>query len=275
MSVDELPNGAIPKFKPRDIHHRRLFAGHADAPYLFTTFTKAAWFVNRPSAIEAMLSNNQKLILANVEKDELLLGRRPDDEIERIETLEPEFYIPSDRWVYEDTMTQREQLDEIEKCLRWTREVTERVRAREDLSTRIIPIAKGWEPWHFVRCQQTFEELGLSYCAYDVTQYKSRNLIVEDVSRLVDVIQPTGVLLIGRLDAKTLRDCPPEVVAATGVNQWLQNCKVSGDGFDREKYSNWVAEINAALFSFQSQLGDFVQGNGIEARLKGKLTTES
>lgn len=275
MPADELPHGAIPKFKPRDKHHRRLFAGHDDAPYLFTTFTKAAWFVNRPSAMDGMLSPEQNLILANVEKDELLLGRRPDDEIERIETLEPEFYIPSDRWVYEDTMTQLEQLEEVDKCLRWTREVTERVRGRDDLSTRIIPIAKGWETWHFERCRQTFEELGLSYCAFDVTQYKSPNLIVEDVSRLVDVIGLTGVLLIGRLDKSTLQDCPPEVVAATGVNQWLENCRASNGGFDREKYSDWVEETNEALFSFQAELGDFMQGNDIEARLEGTLTTET
>lgn len=275
MTSDELPQGVIPKFKPRDKYHRRLFAGHEDAPFLFTTFTNAAWFVNRPAAMEAMLSPEQKLILANVEKDELLLGRRPDDEIERIEALEPAFYISSDRWVYEDTMTQREQLEEIDKCLRWTREVTERVRERDDLSTRIIPIAKGWEAWHFERCRHTFEELGLSYCAFDVTQYRSRNLIIEDVSRLVDIIEPTGVLLIGRLDMKTLRDCPPEVVAATGVNQWLENCKAHGCGFDREKYSDLVEKANKALFSFQAELGDFTRGSDIETRIKTTLTTET
>lgn len=275
MSADELPYGAIPKFKPRDKHHQQLFAGHEDAPYLFTTFTNAVWFVNRSSARKAMLSPEQKLILANVEKDELLLGRRPDDEIERVETLEPAFYIPSDRWVYEGTMTQREQLEEVNKCLRWTREVTERVREQEDLSTRIIPIAKGWETWHFERCRQTFEELGLSYCAFDVTQYRSRNLIIEDVSRLVDVIEPTGVLLIGRLDTKTLQDCPPEVVAATGVHQWLENCKTPGGGFDRGEYSDWVEQTNEALFSFQAELGDFTQSSDMKTRLKGKLTTET
>lgn len=223
----------------------------------------------------AMLGPEQKLILANVEKDELLLGRRPSDEIERIESLEPAFYIPSDRWVYEDTMTQREQLEEIDNCLRWTREVTERVREHDDLSTWIIPIAKGWETWHFERCRQTFEELGLSYCAFDVTQYKSRNLIIEDVFRLVDVIEPTGVLLIGRLDTKTLKHCPPEVVAATGVNQWFENCKARGSGFDRQKYSDWAEKTNNALFSYQAELDDFMRNSDIETRIEETSTTET
>lgn len=271
MPVNELPRKAIPKFKPRDKHHRRLFAGHDDAPFLFTTFTNATWFVNHPAAMDAMLSPEQKLILANVEKDELLYGRRPDDELERIEMLKPACYIPSDRWVYEDTMTQREQLEEIDKCLRWTREVTERVRARGDLPTRIIPIAKGWKEWHFERCRETFADLGLSYCAFDVTQYNSRYLIVEDVTRLVSVVNPTGVLLIGRLDTDTLRNCPREVVAATGVNQWLKTCQTNGAGFDRQKYSDWVTETNEALFSVQAELGDFSQ-ESIETRLTNNLT---
>ncbi|QCS43601.1 hypothetical protein [Natrinema versiforme] len=271
MPADELPHGAIPKFKPRDKHHRRLFGGHNDAPFLFTTFTNAAWFVNRPAAMDAMLSSQQKLILANVEDDDLLYGRRPDDEVERIEALKPAFYIPSDRWVYEDTMTKREQLEEIDKCLRWTREVTERVRVRSDLPTRIIPIAKGWEEWHFERCRETFRDLGLSYCAFDVTQYPSGQMVVADVTRLVDVVNPTGVLLIGRLAKDTLRDCPREVVAATGVNQWLENCQASGVGFSRQKYSDWAAETNKALFSVQAELGDFAQ-ESTETRLTSNPT---
>ena len=89
------------------------------------------------------------------------------------------------------------------------------------------------------------------------------------------VIDLTGVLLIGRLDKSTLRDCPPEVVAATGVNQWLENCRASNEGFDREKFSDWVEETNDALCSFQTELDDFMQGNGIETRLEEILTTET
>jgi len=271
MPADELPHGAIPKFKPRDKYHRRLFAGHDDAPFLFTTFTNSVWFVNHPTAMEAMLSPQQKLILANVEDDNLLYGRRPDDEIKRIEALKPAFYISSDRWVYEDTMTKREQLEEIDRCLRWTREVTEQVRVRGDIPTRIIPIAKGWKEWHFERCRKTFMDLGLSYCAFDVTQYKSRDMVVADVTRLVDVVNPTGILLIGRLARDTLRECPREVVAATGVHQWLENCRASGAGFNRQNYSDWVAETNKALFSVQAELGDFAQ-ESTETQLTINLT---
>lgn len=271
MPGNELPHGAIPKFKPRDKHHRRLLAGHDGAPFLFTTFTNSVWFVNHPAAMNTILSPQQRLILANVEDDDLLYGRRPDDEIERIDELKPAFYIPSDRWVYEDTMTKREQLEEIDRCLRWTREVTERVRARSDLPTRIIPIAKGWKEWHFERCRETFIDLGLSYCAFDVTQYPSGDMVVADVTRLVDVVNPTGVLLIGRLAKDTLCDCPREVVAATGVYQWLVNCQASGAGFSRQKYSDWAAETNKALFSVQTKLGDFTQ-ESTATRLTSNLT---
>lgn len=259
MLGDKQPNGIIPKFSPRDKHHRQLFAGHDDAPYLLTTFKDSAWFVNRPEEMDKMLSPSQELILANVEPDEFLVGRTPDDEIRRLEAIQPDYYIPSDRWVYEDTMTSREQLEEIDRCLRGTREVTERIRARSDLSTRIIPIVKGWKAWHFERSRQTLDDLSLSYCAFDVTQYNSRYRIIEDVERLIEVINPSEVLLIGRLGSKTLRDCPREVVAASGLNQWFKNSKGSHSKFDRDAYSDWAVDANEDLASVQTDLGDFTQ----------------
>lgn len=249
----------MPKFTPGDTRHRRTFPGHSDVPYLFTTFSDAVWFENQLDALDELLSPHQELILANVEDDELLQGRTPDDEMERIKNLQPAYYIPSDRWVYEDTMTAAEQREEIDRCLNGTREVFNRIAAHDDLSTTVIPLAKGWKRWHFERCRRTFEQIGASYCAYDVTQYRSITMLLDDVRRLIDVIAPDGILLIGRTSPNHLRQCPTEVVAATGVSHWLKNIQTPSGEFSSEKYSSWVAEANAALRNSQSRLEHFTQ----------------
>lgn len=249
----------MPKFTPADTRHRRTFPDHSDVPYLFTTFSDTVWFENQLDSLDELLASDQELILANVEADEKLQGRTMDDEMERVRNLQPTYYVPSDRWVYEETMTAEEQMEEIDRCMRGTREVYNRINADDDLSTTVIPLAKGWERWHFERCRRTFEEIDASYCAFDVTQYRSINMILEDVDRLIDVIGPDGVLLIGRTSPNHLHRCPPEVVAATGVSHWLQNIRTSSGAFSGEKYSVWAAEANAALRSSQSRLGQFTQ----------------
>lgn len=266
MSTKAYPHGAIPKFSPRASKHRSLFSGHDAAPYLLTKFSDAVWLEKRPDELNALLASNQELILANVEPDEDLVGRTPDDEMERVEAIQPDYYIPSDRWVYEDTMTDAEQLAEIDRCMSGTREVYNRIVARTDLSTTVIPIAKGWKRWHFERCRRTFEDLGLSYCAFDVTQYDSITMILDDVDRLIDVIAPDGILLIGRIAPDHLRRCPPEVVAATGVDHWRKNSQLQSGDFSREKYRIWAEEANDALSDSQARFDHFADSN---ARIHG------
>jgi hypothetical protein len=267
MSEERFPHGPIPKFSPSHSGHRRLFSGHEAVPYLLTKFTRAGWLENNPDEFDALLAPHQELIVVNVEKDKHLVGRTPDDEMERVEKLKPAYYIPSDRWVYEGTMTDAEQLEEIDRCMDGTREVFNRIEARDDISTQVIPIAKGWKHWHFERCRRTFEDLGLSYCAFDVTQYNSINMILDDVDRLVDVIGPDGVLLIGKLSPDHLRRCPPEVVAATGVDHWRKNSQTGSGRFSRELYRSWAARAYAALSSAQTRLDHF--GNQSNVRIHG------
>lgn len=267
MSEERFPHGPIPKFSPRNSRHRRLFSSHDAAPYLLTTFTNAVWLEKRPGELDALLGPHQELVLANVEADKYLVGRTPDDEMERVEKLQPAYYIPSDRWVYEDTMTDAEQLEEIDRCMDGTREVFNRIEARDDLPTQVIPIAKGWKHWHFERCRLTFEDLGLSYCAFDVTQYNSINMVLEDVHRLIEVIGPDGVLLIGKLSPDHLRRCPPEVVAATGVDHWRKNSQTESGRFSRELYRFWAARAYAAINSAQTRLDHF--GSQSNVRIHG------
>lgn len=267
MQTGKYPFGVSPKFEPKNKRHRRLFAGHEDAPFLTTTFTNAVWFVHRPAAMDAMLSPDQKLVLLSAEKDKYIVGRTPDDEIQRLEALNPAFYVPSDRWVYEDTMTAREQLEEIDRCIDGTRAVTEQVRARGDLTTRIIPLAKGWKPWHFERFRPLSRDYGFSYWAYDVTQYRSEPMILADVNRFINVIEPSRVLLIGRLSPSTLRKCPHEVVAATGVNQWLINSRDEDGNLCRDRFGQWAKGANEHLFSVQTTLGNYQEvSEFLEAR---------
>lgn len=259
MLKEDYPRGVVPKSTPGNTQHRETFPGHSDVPYLFTKFSDAVWLENQLDSLDELLAPDQELILANVEEDEKLQGRTPDDEMRRVKTLQPAYYIPSDRWVYEDTMTAEEQMEEIDRCMSGTREVYNRINADNDLSTTVIPLAKGWKRWHFERCRRTFEEINASYCAFDVTQYNSINMLLDDISRLIDVIGPDGVLLIGRTSPNHLRRCPPEVVAATGVSHWLANIRTSSGDFSREKYSAWAAEANAALRNSQSRLEQFTQ----------------
>jgi len=269
MSTEDYPHGAIPKINPAVSKHRRLFTEHSAAPYLLTTFTNARWLENSPREYDSLMGPHQELIVANVEDDDDLVGRTPDDEMERVGALNPDFYIPSDRWVYEDTMTPAAQLKEIDRCMSGTRAVYNRIQDRDDLSTSVIPLAKGWKVWHFERCRRTIDDLGIDYCAFDVTQYESIYMILDDVRTLIDVIQPSGILLIGRIAPDHLRRCPAEVVAATGVNHWRKNCEPASGELSREAYGNWATDANNALTTVpsetrQSRLDQFPGITGVQ-----------
>ncbi|MWG35392.1 hypothetical protein [Halomarina oriensis] len=251
------PYGAIPKIDPSNSPHRELFSNHPSAPFLLTKFSNAIWLEKRPEELQALLGPHQRLIVANVEQDEELKGRTPDDEMDLVKGLQPAYYIPSDRWVYEDTMTDAEQLAEIDRCMSGTREVYERITGHDELSTTVIPIVKGWKQWHLERCRRTLDDLGLSYCAFDVTQYNTHDMILGDVRRLIEVIAPEGILLIGRLDPRVLRKCPPEVVAATGVYNWLNKSQTESGRLSRENFRVWAAEENEVFRSSQTGLHQF------------------
>lgn len=260
------PEGIVSKFEPSNSKHRGLLADHPAATYLMTTFSRSTWLANHPGKAEYFFGPHQKLVLTSTEQDEKLKGRTPEDEFERLDELRPAYYVPSDRPVYED-MSRRRQLEEIDRCMSGTERLYDLL-APSTIGTRLVPLAKGWEPWHFERCNSTFKQLGAGYCAFDVTQYPSIEMIVNDLETLIDVIDPAGILLIGRHAPSHLERLPPAIKAAAGKSNWRNYCIDDSGAFSRERYTDWERRARGALLD-QATLGRFDSVTEKEVKANG------
>ena len=247
--------GIVTKFEPSNSHHRRFFSLVDTPECLATTFNRSSWIANNPQGLDGVLSPHQKIVVTTTEEDKFIAKRDVDDEIKRLVKGLFDIYIPSDQPVYED-MDDRKQFRRIDRCMRDTLEVADGAESL-GLETKIVPLAKGWKRWHFELCRHTFEKLGTSCCAFDVTQYNSMNQILEDLDLLIETVRLPSILLIGRLSPRDLKRCPPEVIAAAGFTNWFYNSRLPNGSLSPTFFREWHRSAERALLSSQMRLEQF------------------
>ncbi|EMA49327.1 MULTISPECIES: hypothetical protein [Halococcus] len=231
-----------------------------------TTRERAKWLARRPEVFNETFRPDQKLIVTTTQEDKYLVDLEVEEELEQIEEVRPDYYIPHDRWVYR-SMTADEQIEQIDECMNGLLEIYEHLNEIAS-STQIIPLAKGYKRWHFKRCLRTFEKIDTGYCAFDVTQYPGYRSMVRHATRLVDVIDPSGVLLIGRLAPDHLRRLPPRVVAAAGKSNWIRACRTESGAFSHEEFAAWEPSPRTALLK-PTTLDHFTQSSDQEVDIHG------
>lgn len=108
----------------------------------------------------------------------------------------------------------------------------------------------------------------MNYIAYYCAQYfggqvgNRFNDLLETIHNIVVEFSPIGILLVGLLSQKKLRQFPPNVVAAAG-QRWIMKSGLRDDIGEEEKkqnLANWMKEVEKALRSSQTNLKMFDKG---------------
>ncbi|MFB6197863.1 MAG: hypothetical protein ABEI52_06290, partial [Halobacteriaceae archaeon] len=174
-------------------------------------------------------------------------------ELEFIRRFSPDYHIPTDYSVYQ-SMTESEQAQAIDNCMDGTEWIATRLKNH---ATTVLVQAKGWLPRHYERCQSTMKRLHHEFVVFYAAGYKARvHELNEDLKTLVSVLNPTGILLIGKQSVRFLRQTIPEVVAAAG-GRWRRQSGLHDNEHSSQKHREWKQEVEQHLGSGQATIDSY------------------
>lgn len=198
--------------------------------------------------------DNQTVITTTTVHDDKLKELDWLKELDIVRRFGPDFHIPTEYSVYESSMSSSEQQKAISDCMEGTEWFAKRL---ENHSTTVLMQAKGWLPWHFELCQPTMERLSTDFLVFYAAGYEARVYEPKaDLETLVSVLNPSGILVIGKQSTRFLRRAPPEVVAAAG-GHWRGKSGLEEDGHDPRKHRSWKVQAEQYLGSGQAILSSY------------------
>lgn len=258
MQNDPFPHEFVPKVRPGDSTDEYLYGYNSEFPAVQIKFHRSIWFNSH--ARDNFISPDQTLILTSFEENEELVGREPEDELERLQELEEivDVYFPGDRWVIDcDEMDRRELLSEIERSVEGQKAIKRMVKDA-NVDVALYPIIVGWEPWHYEHCRELFEVFDTRSCAFDGTEYDSKYRLWEDLEALIETLEPKRIYLNGRISVEQLHDVPDEVVAFSGKKTILEEIELPDGSHSRKLLIKAVDKRIDAMHNTQTVLNEFI-----------------
>lgn len=257
MEDDPFPHDFVAKIQPSHPTDQKVY-GHneKDAEYVVCKFHRSTWFVNHPR--EAFLSPKQKLLIITYEQDKHIVGRKPEDEVERYSKLEgiANGAFPGDRFTYDyEVMSRREVVKEIEDCVHRQLAIQEMM-DDQNIDLPLYPVIPGWEDWHFERCHPLLEEIDTSV-GFDTTQYNSKYDKQKDLETLEEVLDPDRIFVNGTVAPSHLRLMPKSVVAFSGKVSILDEIRDANGVHHRDSLSKSIEKRVAEINNYQSKLTQF------------------
>lgn len=256
MQEDPFPSDFVAKIQPSHHVDQAVFGHNPEhAEWVACKFHRSTWFVNHPR--EAFLSSEQKLLVMTYEQDEHIVGRTPDDEIERYTELEgiANAAIPGDRFTYDyDSMSRREVAKEIEDSVHRQLTINDGLQD-ENVDMTLIPAFLGWEDWHFERCRPL---LAINdSVAFDTTQINSKYDKKEQLDTLEDVVGPKRIFVNGTVAPSHLRLMPRSVVAFSGKYSILKEIRDANDVHHRDLLGASIEKRVPEINKWQAKLTQF------------------
>jgi hypothetical protein len=197
---------------------------------------------------------DQTVITSTTTHDDTLRNLSWHGELDIVRRFGSDYHIPTEYSVYDSTMSVETQAESIADCLQGVEWMSNRL---ANHSTEVLVPAKGWLPWHFELCRPTMERLETSFLVFYATGYGPRkNELREHLASLVSVLEPSGILLIGKQAPRFLSIAPPEVVATAG-RRWGRKSGLEEEGHRPTKHSSWKMSIENELASGQAVLNSF------------------
>lgn len=227
----------------------RFNEGNQLVKHLMVNYSKAKKaFKNRSGRFDALLESHQTLTITGTEDDLDTLERPVWDVLDFFEEIERELrYIPDWSWVYKKKMTpsdRRESLDD------YTTRIDELYEGAETIGldhVEFIPLAKGLHDGHFIKLVETFDRWDVDRIAIYVAQTGSLTRLVNRIDQAIDVLDPEGVLVIGRQSPEDVAKLPDRVDGVAGYWNWKEACNLTADGYSSEDFAIWFHKVKNAL----------------------------
>jgi hypothetical protein len=164
------------------------------------------------------------------------------------EEIEREFrYIPDWSWIYNENMSPTEHRESLDD---YTTRLDELYEGAETIGldhVEFIPLAKGLHDGHFAELVETFERWDVDRFAIYGTQTRSLDRLVNRVDQAIDVLNPEGVLVIGRQAPEDVAEFPDLVDGVAGFWNWKKACNLTADGYSSEDFATWFHKVKNAL----------------------------
>jgi len=254
--VDGHPvSGIVNRVKVPNVNVRRAVVSDASIDTVMLSIDSARKLVNlHRETANTYFREDQTVITTTTVHDDTLKELGWLEELDIVRRFGPDYHIPTEYSVYHSSMSSQEQEDAITDCMEGTEWFAKRL---ENHSTVVLVQAKGWLPWHFELCQLTMERLGVDFLVFYATGYKARiDELNRDLESLISVLQPSGILIIGKQSTRFLSQAPPEIVAAAG-GRWRGKSGLEENGHDSTKHKNWKTDVEQDLGSGQATLSSY------------------
>jgi hypothetical protein len=257
MEDDTFPIDFAAKIQPSHSTDQKIY-GHnpEDAEYTICKFHRSTWFVDHPRWV--FLHPHQKLLISTYEQDKYIIGREPEDEVERYAELESiaDGAFPGDRFTYDyNTMSRREVTREIEECVHRQLAIKQMMNDR-NIDLPLFPVIPGWEDWHFEHCHPLIEEIGASV-GFDTTQVNSKYDKQEHLETLEEVLDVDRVFVNGTVARSHLRLMPESVVAFSGKASILEEIRDENGVHHRDQLSESIEKRVPEIYNWQTELNEF------------------
>lgn len=205
-------------------------------------------FENREGRLDALLEPHQTLTITGTEGDLDTLERPVWDVLDFFAGIERECrYVPDWSWVYKTKMSPDERRESIDD---YTTRLDKLYEEAENIGldhVEFIPLAKGLHDNHFVELIETFERWSVDRIAIYGSQTRSLHKLVTRVDQAIDVLDPAGVLVIGRQAPGDVAKLPPLVDGVAGYRNWMNACDLTASGYSSENFTTWFYKVKNAL----------------------------
>lgn len=247
------PTGPVLRVELPDRRYEHVLARNKMVTFVMINLSAAIHLVKNHGDFSQFLEDHHQLIITATEDDEDIIRNRYQV-LTFLQNLSRfVYFIPDHIWVYEKKkMKEWQQRAAIESYLERVEWYYERIQ-EHDLDVKLIPLAKGWLPWHFKLHIETFQRLNIRRYAFYGVQYVGDDAgnaiceLVRDVHTSISILNPEEVLLIGRHAPADLQRFRPEVVAAAGLRHWKDRCDLTAAGYSSTGLAIWFHEAKDAL----------------------------
>jgi hypothetical protein len=206
-------------------------------------------FHTREGGFGEILEPHQTLTITGTEADAKTVARSRWDPIRLFQEMtRPCRYIIDWGWVYSGMPAdnQREMIDEYVDRVEWLYQK----RAELGLDhVEFFPLAKGLRRSHYEQAAETYDQLGIDRVGFYAAQTRSLEKIIRRIEQVIEVLDPEGILVIGRQAPDDVAALPQRVDGVAGFWSWKQACNLTADGYSSEDFVQWFRQVKQALKS--------------------------
>lgn len=247
--------GAIPRIEAQAAHIEFI---NAVAPSnIMLPIDHAERLANDGETADSLFPEQTQVITTTTIADDLLDRLSWERECDIIERFAPAMHLPTDHAVYGDDSSEK-RADRAHRCATGTLWMADQFTVR-DISTNIIPLIKGTTEHERIFGYRACESLDTTLAAVYVAQYFSGSGGHPAIFQLLEAIQTEteatlDIVVIGLLSTYYLPDVPANVVAAAGLNTWLDAVepRTNDPTAMREGYRSLADDVDSALEATES-----------------------